>query len=76
LSWQTLPSRGTFAASAEKASGVDSGGAAVIQGAGWAFSTSPPLQETHFAVSSLCVCKRWEGVKAKGHEAQNDRAQL
>lgn len=54
-------------ASAERPVAAGSGGAAVILGAGWAFSTSPPFQETHFAVSSLCVCKRREGVKVKGH---------
>lgn len=59
-----------------KASGVDCGGVAVIQGSGWAFSTSPRFQETHFAVCSLCVCKRREGVKAQGHGALNDKAQL
>lgn len=72
------PLSGNFCCLCRKASGGGSGGAAVILGAGWAFSTSPPFQETHFAVSSLCVCKRREGVEAKGHGALglNDRAPL
>lgn len=69
LSWQTLPLSGNFCCLCRKASGGGSGGAAVILRAGWAFSTSPPFQETHFAVSFLRVCKRREGVEAKGHGA-------
>lgn len=67
LSWQTLPSRPNFCCLCRKSSGGGSGGAVVILGAGWTFSTSPPFQETHFVVSSLRVCKRREGVEAKGH---------
>lgn len=63
------PLSGNFCCLCRKASGGGSGGAAVILWAGRAFSSSPPFQETHFVVSSLCVCKRREGVKAKGHGA-------
>lgn len=49
------PLSGNFCCLCRKASGGGSAGAAVIPGAGWTFSTSPPFQETHFAVSSLCV---------------------
>ena len=59
------PLSGNFCCLCRKASGGGSGGAAVILGAGWAFSTSPPCQETHFTVSSLCVCKWREGVEVK-----------
>lgn len=65
-----------FCCLCRKASGVGSGGVAVIQGAGWAFSTSHPFQETHFAVCSLCVCKWRKGVRAGGHGALHDKAQL
>lgn len=52
---------GKFCCLCRKASGGESGGTTAILRAGWAFSTSPPFQETHFVVSSLCVCQRREG---------------
>lgn len=60
------PLTGNFCCLGRKSSG---GGSALILRAGWAFSTSPPFQETHFAVSSLCESIQRERVKAKGHRA-------
>lgn len=57
---------GKFCWLCRKASGGGSGGTAVNLRAGWAFSTSPPFQETHFVVSSLGVCQRREGGKVRG----------
>lgn len=52
---------GKFCCLCRKASAGGSGGRTVVLRAGWAFSTSPPFQETHFVVSSPCVCQRREG---------------
>lgn len=52
---------GKFCCLGRKASAGGSGGRTVVLRAGWAFSTSPPFQETHFVVSSPCVCQRREG---------------
>lgn len=70
------PLSGNFCCLCRKASGSGSGGAAVILWAGWAFSTSPPFQETHFAVSSLCVCNGGKDLRqgAQGSEIEWQRS--